>query len=60
MESVTMKTTHLSKLKYELCRFSDFGICKGSYNYKTSPCPMSLASSAFEAASPRGIMTNSI
>ena len=57
MESVTMKTTHLSELKYELYRCTGFGICKGNYNYKTSPCPMSLASSAFEAESPRGIMT---
>ena len=52
-----METEHLKKIEYNIYRCGGFGVCKGGYTCSVSPCPMHLASSGFEAETPRGLMT---
>ncbi|MEW6264080.1 MAG: (Fe-S)-binding protein [Thermodesulfobacteriota bacterium] len=53
-----MEAPHLEAIRYRIYRCTGFGICRGGYNSKVSPCPMQMGSPAgFEAETPRGIMT---
>lgn len=52
-----METQHLKKIEYNIYRCGGFGVCKGGYTKAVSPCPMHMASSGFEAETPRGLMT---
>jgi len=52
-----MSIEYLLKEKYNVYRCDGFGVCKGGYNFKVSPCPMFVNSDGFESKTPRGMMT---
>ncbi len=48
---------HLLREKFGVYRCDGFGICRGGYHFKVSPCPMFVGSDGFESHTPRGVIT---
>ena len=57
MEVILMQTTYLNEKKHEIYHCTGFGVCRGGYLDKVSPCPVHTSSAGFEAETPKGIMT---